>query len=36
VALVADPFANVLVLVDLSKGRYFTDEKGNVTGVDLE
>lgn len=34
-AVVADPFGNVLVLVDLSKGRYATDEAGNVTGVVL-
>lgn len=34
VAVVADPFGNVLVLVDLSKGRYATDEEGDVTGVD--
>jgi predicted enzyme related to lactoylglutathione lyase len=34
VAVVADPFNNVLVLVDLSKGRYTTDETGSVTGVD--
>ena len=33
VAVVADPFENVLVLVDLSKGRYTTDESGTVTGV---
>jgi hypothetical protein len=33
VAVVADPFANVLVLVGLSKGRYVTDSTGNVTGV---
>lgn len=33
VAVVADPFGNVLVLVDLSKGRYVTDSTGNVTGV---
>lgn len=33
VAVVADPFGNVLVLVDLSKGRYVTDERGRVTGV---
>jgi predicted enzyme related to lactoylglutathione lyase len=32
-AVVADPFGNVLVLVDLSKGRYATDEHGTVTGV---
>ena len=33
VAVVEDPFGNVLVLVDLSKGHYATDEAGNVTGV---
>lgn len=33
VAVVADPFSNVLVLIDLSKGRYVTDEAGNVTGL---
>ena len=33
-AVVADPFGNVLVLIDLSKGRYTTDETGRVTGVD--
>lgn len=33
VAVVADPFANELVLVDLSRGRYTTDRAGNVTGV---
>jgi predicted enzyme related to lactoylglutathione lyase len=33
VAVVADPFGNPLVLVDLSKGRYVTDETGTVTGV---
>lgn len=33
VAVVADPFDNVLVLIDLSKGRYATDEHGAVTGV---
>jgi hypothetical protein len=33
VAVVADPFDNVLVLVDLSKGRYATDGDGNVTAV---
>ena len=32
-AVVADPFANVLVLVDLSNGRYVTDEQGRVTGM---
>jgi hypothetical protein len=30
---VADPFGNVLVLLDLSKGRYITDADGRVTGV---
>ena len=33
VAVVADPFGNILVLLDLSKGRYVTDITGNVTGV---
>lgn len=33
VAVVADPFGNRLVLLDLSKGRYATDDRGNVTGV---
>jgi predicted enzyme related to lactoylglutathione lyase len=32
-AVVADPFDNVLVLIDLSKGRYMTDDTGSVTGV---
>jgi predicted enzyme related to lactoylglutathione lyase len=32
-AVAADPFGNVLVLVDLSKGRYLTDDAGRVTGV---
>ncbi|GAA2211611.1 hypothetical protein GCM10009850_070710 [Nonomuraea monospora] len=32
-AVVADPFGNVLVLLDLSKGRYTTDAGGSVTGV---
>lgn len=32
--IVADPFGNVLVLVDLSKGRYTTDVDGTVTGVE--
>jgi predicted enzyme related to lactoylglutathione lyase len=34
VAVVADPFGNTLVLLDLSKGHYVTDGMGNVTGVD--
>jgi predicted enzyme related to lactoylglutathione lyase len=32
-AVVRDPFGNVLVLVDLSKGRYTTGPTGDVTGV---
>jgi predicted enzyme related to lactoylglutathione lyase len=32
-AVVADPFGNQLVVLDLSKGTYTTDENGNVTGV---
>jgi predicted enzyme related to lactoylglutathione lyase len=32
-AVVADPFGNSLVLLDLSTGRYLTDDAGNVTGV---
>jgi predicted enzyme related to lactoylglutathione lyase len=33
VAVVADPFGNVLVRVGLPKGRYVTDRTGHVTGV---
>ena len=33
VAVVTDPFGNVLVLVDLSKGRYVTDADSRVSGV---
>jgi predicted enzyme related to lactoylglutathione lyase len=33
VAVAADPFGNVLVLVDLTKGRYSTDAEGDVTDV---
>jgi predicted enzyme related to lactoylglutathione lyase len=33
IAVVADPFGNPLVLLDLSKGRYTTDEDGRITGV---
>jgi predicted enzyme related to lactoylglutathione lyase len=33
IAVVADPFGNTLVLLDLSKGRYVTDATGKVTGV---
>ena len=36
VAVVADPFGNTLVLLDLSKGRYVTDDTGNVTGVNSQ
>jgi predicted enzyme related to lactoylglutathione lyase len=34
VAVVADPFGNALVLLDLSAGRYVTDPEGNVIGVE--
>jgi catechol 2,3-dioxygenase-like lactoylglutathione lyase family enzyme len=34
VALVADPFDNVLVVLDLSRGHYLTDAAGGVTGVE--
>ena len=33
IAVVADPFGNELVLIDLSKGRYRTDADGSVTGI---
>lgn len=33
VVVVRDPFGNVLVLLDLSRGTYITDEVGNVTAV---
>jgi predicted enzyme related to lactoylglutathione lyase len=36
VAVVADPFGNVLVLLDLSKGRYVTDSTGQVAGLTAE
>jgi catechol 2,3-dioxygenase-like lactoylglutathione lyase family enzyme len=32
-AVVADPFGNPLVLLDLSRGTFVTDDDGNVTGV---
>jgi len=32
-AVVADPFGNVLVMLDLSTGRYVTDSTGRVTGL---
>jgi predicted enzyme related to lactoylglutathione lyase len=31
--VVADPFGNALVLLDLSRGRYAVDDKRNVTGL---
>ena len=34
VAVVRDPFGNPLVLLDLTKGHYTTDEDGTVTGVE--
>ncbi len=34
VARVADPFGNVVTLVDLTAGRYVTDARGEVVGVD--
>lgn len=36
VAVVADPFGNALVVLDLSKGRYVTDDAGMVTGIAAE
>jgi hypothetical protein len=33
-AVVEDAFGNILVLVDLSKGLYVTDDNGLVTGVE--
>lgn len=33
VAVVADPFDNVLVLIDLTKGRYKTNDDGTVAAV---
>ena len=36
VAVVRDPFGNVLVLIDLSAGTYETDSTGHVTGVQSE
>lgn len=32
-AVVADPFGNILVMLDLSKGTYATDSTGRVTGL---
>ncbi len=34
VAVVKDPFGNPLLLVDLTRGRYRTDDAGAVTGID--
>jgi hypothetical protein len=34
IAVVQDPFGNTLVLLDLSKGYYVKDGRGNVTGVE--
>ena len=31
--VVADPWGNILTLIDLSKGTYTTDDAGRVTGV---
>lgn len=36
VTVVADPFDNVLVLLDLSKGRYITDDAGTVRGIEQQ
>ena len=33
IAVTADPFDNILVILDLSKGRYMTDGSGVVTGT---
>ena len=33
-AIVADPFGNALILLDLSPGRYTTDDTGPVMGID--
>ncbi|MEU4602731.1 VOC family protein [Kribbella sp. NPDC023972] len=33
-AVVEDPFGNALVVLDLSKGLYVTDERGSVTGIE--
>jgi predicted enzyme related to lactoylglutathione lyase len=33
VVVVADPWRNMLVLLDLSKGTYVTDDDGRVTGI---
>jgi hypothetical protein len=32
-AVVADPFGNALVLLDLSAGTYVTDQDGHAVGV---
>ncbi len=33
VAVVKDPFGNILTLIDLSKGVYQTDKSGNITHI---
>jgi predicted enzyme related to lactoylglutathione lyase len=33
-AVVQDPFGNTLILLDLSKGLYTTDDRGSVTGIE--
>lgn len=35
-ARVADPFGNILVVLDLSKGRYLTDGARQVIGLSRE
>lgn len=35
-AVVADPFGNSLVLIDLSKARYATDDVGQLTGIEAD
>jgi predicted enzyme related to lactoylglutathione lyase len=35
-AVAEDPFGNRLVLLDLSKGLYVTDDRGTVTGVEQQ
>jgi predicted enzyme related to lactoylglutathione lyase len=32
-AVVADPFGNALTVLDMTKGRFVTDDAGNVTGL---
>jgi predicted enzyme related to lactoylglutathione lyase len=35
-AVIRDPWDNEYVILDMSTGRYITDERGNVTGVSKE